>query len=114
MLFQVFPQPLFAAHLHSESYYQTAWCLEYGGQAEYRLPDGSRVDCLTDDNAIEFDFAPKWAEAIGQALYYGSQTGKRPGVVLILEKWEDKRYKERLERAIRAYTLPVDVWEISP
>ena len=23
--------------------------------------------------AVEFDFAPKWAECIGQALYYGKK-----------------------------------------
>jgi len=104
--------PSFAAHLHQESYYQAAWCAEHHGQVEYHLPDGARVDCLTETHAIEFDFAPKWAESLGQALYYGSQTGRRPGVVLIMEKPGDKRYRERLDGAIRGYELPVDVWEM--
>jgi hypothetical protein len=104
--------PALAAHVHPESHYQTAWCAEHHGQVEFRLPDGARVDCLTESNAIEFDFAPKWAEGLGQALYYGSQTGRRPGVVLIMEKPGDERYRERLDGAIRAYGLPVEVWEM--
>ncbi|WP_171018846.1 hypothetical protein ACONUD_00725 [Microbulbifer harenosus] len=52
--------------------YQLPWCETAGGVAEYVLPDRTRVDCLTETHAMEFDFAPKWAEAIGQALYYAS------------------------------------------
>ena len=29
-----------------------------------------RCDCITEENAIEFYFADKLAEAMGQALYY--------------------------------------------
>lgn len=43
---------------------------------EYRLSDNTRVDCMTDTLAVEFDLANKWAECIGQALYYGKQTKK--------------------------------------
>jgi len=66
--------------------YQEKWCTEHGGQVEVVLPDRTRCDCLTETHAIEFDFGKKWAEAIGQALYYAIQTGKKPGIVLILEK----------------------------
>ena len=38
----------------------------------------------------------KWAEAIGQALYYSIMTGKKPGIVLIMEKETDGRYLKRL------------------
>src|SRR5512135_3315001 len=75
----------YAKHVHLEKWYQNRWCSEHGGQAEVALPDGTRADCITEKNAVEFDFGKKWAEAIGQALYYSVQTGKRPGVVLILE-----------------------------
>ncbi len=85
-----------AGHIHPEKYYQQQWCSAQGGVAEYRLDDGTRVDCLTDTHAVEVDFARKWAESIGQALYYGLQTGKRPGVLLILE------------------SPTSDVWVISP
>ena len=65
---------------------------------EYKLSDKTRVDCVTKNYAVEFDFAPKWAEAIGQSLYYGIMTNKKPAVVLIIEKPEDFRYYQRIKK----------------
>lgn len=81
-----------------ESYYQDQWCTPDFGRKEAILWDMTRVDCLTKDYAIEFDFAKKWAESIGQSLYYSKLTGKAPAVVLILTSAEDYRYVKRLER----------------
>ncbi|WP_051284319.1 hypothetical protein [Desulforegula conservatrix] len=75
-----------AGHLHPEKWYQNKWCDEQKGKSEVVLPDRTRCDCITDVNAVEFDFGKKWAEAIGQSLYYSLQTGKRAGVVLINHK----------------------------
>ena len=72
-------------HNHYESSYQHAWCKANNGVEEYENSDFTRVDCLTDTNAVEFDFANKWAESIGQALHYQKMTGKKGKVVLILE-----------------------------
>ena len=72
------------------------------------LPDRTRCDCITDTHAIEFDFGNKWAEAIGQALHYGFQTEKRPGIVLILESPKDRKYWIRLNTIIEHYKLPID------
>ncbi len=98
----------FAGRLHSEKWYQDKWCKEHKGQLEVVLPDRTRCDCLTDTHAIEFDFGNKWAEAIGQALHYGLQTGKRPGIVLILESPKDLKYWIRLNTIIEHYKLPID------
>ena len=68
------------------------------GQIEHRLEDNTRVDCLTDEYAIEYDWAKKWAESIGQSLYYSKLTGKAPAVVLILTSPTDYRYVKRIER----------------
>jgi len=92
--------PNHSAHsknLYKESEYQRLWCDNAGGRAEYVLPDRTRVDCLTKEFAVEVDFAGKWAEAIGQALYYASVTGKRPAVLLIMERHTDARYLLRFE-----------------
>ena len=75
----------YVVHKHSESAYQQAWCSAKNGITEYENKDFTRVDCLTDTHAVEFDFANKWAESIGQALHYQLMTGKRAKVVLILE-----------------------------
>jgi hypothetical protein len=93
LLFLIFiALPVQAAHLYKEKDYQEVWCKKAGGITEYVLDDGARVDCLTDEYAIEFDFASKWAEAVGQSLYYALKTGKKPGIVLILEKETDRRF----------------------
>ncbi|MBS4068912.1 MAG: hypothetical protein KGZ62_09940 [Sulfurimonas sp.] len=105
-------QPAVAGHLYREKEYQDAWCAKAGGVTEYTLDDGTRVDCLTDDYAIEFDFASKWAESVGQALYYSMQTGRQPGIVLILEKESDRRYLKRLKTlqtkfGFKIWTMPL-------
>ena len=81
-----------------ESYYVDQWCTSDFGRKEAILWDLTRVDCLAKDYAIEFDFAKKWAESIGQALYYAKMTGKSPAVVLILTSPIDYRYVKRVER----------------
>ncbi|WP_321532286.1 hypothetical protein [uncultured Desulfuromonas sp.] len=78
---------------------------------EYRLHDGTRVDCLTESYAIEFDFSNKWAEAIGQSLYYAVETKRLPGIVLILEKQSDERHLKRLMKTAAPYGIRV--WTIS-
>ena len=81
-----------------EIYYENEWCTPDFGRKEVILWDMTRVDCMTKDYAIEFDFAKKWAEAIGQSLYYSKLTGKSPAIVLILTSPTDYRYVKRIER----------------
>ena len=81
-----------------ESYYVNQWCTSDFGRKEAILWDTTRVDCLAKDYAIEFDFAKKWAESVGQALYYSKLTGKKPAVTLILTSPADYRYVKRVER----------------
>lgn len=97
---------------HPERWYQQQWCEQQGGQTEVVLPDRTRCDCLTSTYAVEFDFGNKWAEAIGQALHYAIQTGKKAGIVLILEKEKDRKYWIRLNTIIQHYDLPIDTWQI--
>lgn len=101
-----------ADRLHPEKYYQEKWCKEHGGITEYVLEDKARIDCLLDDYAIEFDFANKWAEAVGQSLYYALKTNKKPGIVLIIEREKDKRFLDRLQPLADKYSIKV--WIISP
>lgn len=96
-----------------EKAYQEQWC-KGRGQVEYVLPDKTRCDCLTSTHAVEFDFGSKWAEAIGQSLYYSLQTGKRAGIVLILEDQQDRVYWLRLNSTIQHFNLPIDTWSIGP
>ncbi len=91
----------------------------HGGEREYveqyctgipkTLEDGTRVDCLTSHYAIEYDFAYKYHEALGQALHYSRMTNKLPGIVLIVEKTDDCKYVERIRLTINHFWLPVRV-----
>ena len=90
----------FAAHKMPERTYQKMYC-PY--QAEVRLSDNTRVDCLTDKYAIEFDFAPKWAEALGQSLHYAHMTGRMPAIFLIVEHERDMRHVQRLKPLCEKY-----------
>lgn len=98
--------PAGAKHLHKESVYQAHWCSANSGLTEYILDDKTRIDCLTATHAVEFDFASKWAESIGQSLYYGLKTQKTPGIVLIIENPEkDGKYVKRLEQVANKFGI---------
>ena len=105
------PTTCFSKHLHLEREYQAVWCNTKGGQMEYVLPDKARVDCLLPDLAVEVDFAPKWAECVGQALYYGKMTNRTPACLLILEKPSDIKYLERLQKTV---DNPFRIFTIDP
>lgn len=87
---------------YKESDYVKAYC---SGKVEYVLPDRTRVDCLTDEYAIEFDYAKKWAESIGQSLYYAEMTGKKPAVAIIIKSNPDKKYIDRIKKANKSITI---------
>ena len=60
---------LFAGkRLHLESWYQAKVATALEGKTEVSV-ENSRVDIVTKTHAIEVDFANKWQEAIGQALW---------------------------------------------
>ena len=75
---------------------------------EYENKDKTRVDCLTDTYAVEFDFANKWAESVGQALHYGLMTGKKPKVVLILDNNKQMVYFKRVQKLADKYGFEVE------
>lgn len=102
----------FAAHEYLEKDYQNKWCKEQKGRTEVVMEDRTRCDCLTDSYAVEFDFANKWAEAIGQSLNYSFKTGKKAGIVLILEEEKDKKYLDVLNGVIKEKKLPIKVWTV--
>lgn len=93
-----------------EKYYQTKICTEFGGEMEHVLFDRTRVDCLTDKYAIEVDFAKKWAEGIGQSLYYADVTGKKPAIVLIVGAGDEK-YLKRVQRVADKFDIKIIVIE---
>lgn len=102
--------PAFSAQSkYSEAMYVDVWCRAHCGMQEFVNSDFTRVDCLTAHNAVEFDFANKWAESIGQALHYQLMTGKRAKVVLILERPEKQMvYFNRVKKLAEIYDFDVE------
>ena len=107
--------PAEAKRLYPEAEYQKFWCDKNNGIIEFRLNDKSRVDCLTESLAVEVDFANKWSECIGQALYYGSITKKQPACLLILENGDkDLKYLKRLRKTAYKKGVNVKTFTIKP
>ena len=93
---------------HKEKYYQTQLCNDLDGVMEQSLLDRTRVDCLTDEYAIEVDFAKKWAEAVGQSLYYALMTEKKPAIgIIVRDNKKDKRRLKRVERLADKYHIKI-------
>lgn len=100
-------------HKYYEKECQNAWCRTNDGITEVILPDKTRVDCVTQTHAIEFDFTKKWAESIGQSLYYGEKLHKKAGIVLISENGQsDEKYINRVRSVANYHNI--DLWIITP
>jgi hypothetical protein len=110
----MFPTAGFAKRIHSEARYQQIWCDDRSGQTEVVLEGGTRVDCLLPEHAVEFDFASKWAEAIGQALHYGHMTQRQAAIVLIIESLDDVKHVNKMLGTIKAHDLDIRVWLMKP
>ena len=103
----------YCANMYYEKDYQKVWCNGHNGSMEVVLPDKARVDCVTKTHAIEFDFAKKWGESIGQALYYAAVLNKKAGIVLILENGiKDEKYLNRVNEVAKLYNI--SVWTMTP
>ena len=94
--------------LKTERDYQEHVNTIYQGKLEHRLKDNTRVDILTDDLAIEVDFAYKWYEAVGQACHYSVLTGKRPAILLIVRQNSDEKYVKAATNVCRHVRVDLD------
>jgi len=94
---QVLPEVFTTQRYGTETYWQDIIQKEIGGVKEYRLDDGTRVDLLFEDKACEIDWASKWAEGIGQSIYYGLKTDRPPLVILLAKKDGWEKYRDRVE-----------------
>lgn len=96
--------------LSSERDINHEWCLSIGGYDEYRTKNGTYVDCLTKDYAIEAEYDYNWKEAIGQALHYADATDRKPGILFIKRKKSNKDYHSQLMHVIKKYDLPIEIF----
>ena len=106
------PTVALAERLHPKRWYQERWCAKYFDNTDVTVSD--QYDCLSEKYVIEFDYAELWYEAIGESLYYALQTGRKAGIVLIMEKESDMKYWIKLVKTIAHYNLPINIWNTKP
>ncbi len=79
-----------------------------GGEREV-LIDGGRIDLLLENYAFEIEWAYNWKEAIGQSLWYGLNTNRKPGIILIMSDRSDNKHDIRLNTALNYAGLSEEV-----
>lgn len=111
-LMLVLPMPCFATSYQPLGEYRAMWCSKNGGKVEYvNGDDTGNFVCIKDQYAINIEYAGKWREAVGQALYYSIITGKKPGIALIVsDSTDDISYLKNLNLVARKYNIRV--WDI--
>jgi hypothetical protein len=102
--------PLLCFSSHKEKCYQKFFAQKIKGITEVLMPDNTRCDILTEEYAIEVDFAHKWAEAIGQSLHYAKMMNRQAAIVIVLRKKNDHLHMKKLMRVISSYKLPIKVF----
>ena len=93
---------------HKEKWYVDNYCKQqFNGFAEYHVPNGKRIDCMTEQYAIEFGFIAHAYEDIGQSLVYAHKTRKLPGIVFILTKKTDYEALNDIMPVCKKYNIKV-------
>ena len=86
-------------------------CAALQGTSEVQLADKTRADCITLSYVIEVERPYKWAEGIGQVLYYATHFPDRtPVLVFVVSNPMDGRYISRALHVIREYRLPIQIF----
>ena len=94
----------------SENDVNIAWCVDMKGDYQFRTKDGTYVDCITDEYAIEAEYDYNWKEAIGQSLHYAESTNKKAGILFIKRAKSRKDYYSEMMRVINRFKLPIKVY----
>ena len=89
------------------------WCAGMNGDYEFRTKDGTYIDCLTNEFAVEAEYDYKWKESIGQSLHYAETTNKKAAILFIKRIETKKDYLSELNRVISKFDLPIKVFVTS-
>jgi len=86
---------------------------KYNSELEVVQWDKSRVDLLNEEYAIEADWAPKWAEAVGQSLYYSILTNKKPAIILLVKDMnKEAKYIYRCQSVCVKHNIKLYIEEV--
>lgn len=101
--------------LYTERDFQSAFNeIYFKGKAKMEVPvKYGRADLVSDDYAIEVDKLDNFHEAIGQALHYAKETGKKPAIaVYIVDHRQVDRDKLKYVLWLCSY-YKIKVWFIN-
>lgn len=86
---------------------------KYEGAVEVRLWDNTRCDLLSATHAYEVDWAYNYAEGVGQAVYYGTLTDRKPGLILLVRDiQQEQRFIYRAQIACKAAGVDLFVEQV--
>ncbi len=91
----------------NEAYFIEKLTEQLGGKSEVQV-EGGRMDILTDEHAIEVEWASNWKESIGQSLWYAMQENKKPRIIMLLKKEVERKYFMMLNSALRHAKLEIE------
>ena len=83
----------------SEADYISVLADHLDAEREVAVTSG-RADLVTATHAYEVERAPKWKNSIGQALWYGMNLNKSPGIILLVESAAQRKYAIQLGSAL--------------
>jgi hypothetical protein len=87
-------------------------CELWEGEQDYLLRDQTRVDCVTEEMTVEFEFADNWKRALGPALHAASRTGKAAAIALILRRESDEAYVKELLAVKKSFGLELKIFQL--
>jgi len=87
-------------------------CEIWEGEQDYLLQDQTRVDCMTEEMAVEFEFADNWKRALGPALHASSRTGKAAAIAMILRRESDEAYVKELMAVKKNFGLELKIFQV--
>lgn len=71
---------------------------------------GGRVDIAFAWHAVEIDWSFKWAEGVGQALFYGLRTDRKAVVLLLVKCDAGRQHVANARLVAKNNTPPLQVW----
>lgn len=74
----------------------------------------SRADMRGGGRIYEIDWAPKWAEGVGQAAWYSAATGDEPVLVLLVtDRRQEARHLYRAAAACARVGVRLEIEEVT-
>jgi len=86
----------------------------YEAENEVVQWEGSRIDYTTKDFVYEIDWAKKWHEGVGQALWYAILVpDKKPGLILLVkDKDKELKYCLRAQAVCAKYDIKLVIEQV--